>query len=87
MALDDDGYHTLSVAEAYALPEREFRQLFCSVVIELTREVADIFTKRVDFLRDGRRIEDLTTKEMQEIVLSHQYWFRPKTARLAANEA
>jgi hypothetical protein len=39
---------TMSVAEAYTLRQREFRQLFCSVVIELTREVVDIFTKRVD---------------------------------------
>jgi hypothetical protein len=86
MAFDGD-FHSLSVAEAHALPEPEFRQLFSAVVIELTGELGETFTKRVDFLRDGRRIEMLTTREMREIVLQHQSWFNPKKRPTAANAA
>jgi hypothetical protein len=83
----DNGFHAITVAEAHALPEAEFRALFVRVVIELIGEFGEIFIKRVDFLKDGRRVETLTIKEMQSIVLRHQAWFAPKTARLAANNA
>lgn len=80
MAVGNDGFHTLSVAEAYALPENAFRALFVKCVIELTGAFGELFTQRIDFL--GRRLEQLSTREMQEIVLRHQEWFshRPKAA-------
>lgn len=78
MAVDNAGFLTLSVAEALRLGERELRDLFVRVVIELEGEMADTFTERVDFLRDGRRPETMTTREMREAILKYQYWFNPK---------
>lgn len=89
MAVDDGGFLTLSVAEARTLPEQEFRELFVRVVNELIDELAETFTHDVDFLgKDGERApSSLSTREMREVILRHQYWFNPKTTkRRAAND-
>jgi hypothetical protein len=85
MAFDGDFYR-VTVEEAHALPDREFRALFCETVAELIFECGDMFTREIDFLRDGRRAESLGTSEMREAVLKYQYWFNPKTTRIAAND-
>jgi hypothetical protein len=70
MAFDGVTY-SISVAEAHALPEGEFRDLFCAAINQLagyggTRALA------IAFLAEGRAARDLTTSEMRQVVLAHQ---------------
>jgi hypothetical protein len=81
MAMDRDRYHRVSVAEAHTLPEPLFRSLFVCVAIEMRDDSGETFMKRIDFR--GRRLEQLSTQEMREIVLRHQEWFNPRTQEVA----
>jgi hypothetical protein len=85
--MDDDDLR-ITVAQAHSFSERKLRELFVRVVNNLTYELAETFTKDVDFLgEDGDRAPSvLTTEQMRRAILRHQYWFNPKTTRLAAND-
>jgi hypothetical protein len=77
----------LSVKEAHDLPDADFRRRLVRHVIELEADLGRIFTTRIDFW--GRRLDQISTKEMREIVLRYQEWFNPKRmpVRLPANDA
>jgi hypothetical protein len=76
MAFDGVTYR-ISVAEAHALPEQEFRDLFVGAINEL---VGDFGTRALDiaFINEGRAARDLTTSEMRQVVLSHQGLLNPR---------
>ena len=75
MAFDGVTYR-ISVAEAHALPEQKFRDLFIGAINEL---VGDFGTRALDiaFLNEGRAARDLTTSEMRQVVLAHQGLLNP----------
>ena len=75
MAFDGVAYR-ISVAEAHALPEQEFRDLFVDAINEL---VGDFGTRALNiaFLNEGRAARDLTTSEMRQVVLAHQALLNP----------
>lgn len=75
MAFDGEMYR-VTIAEAHALPEQEFRDLFCSTINELVNEMG---SRALDiaFLNDGRSARDLSTAEMRQVVLAHQPLLNP----------
>jgi hypothetical protein len=75
MAFDGDMYR-ISIAEAHALPEQEFRDLFCDAIGELVYETG---SRALDiaFLNEGRAARELTTSEMRQVVLAHQSLLNP----------
>jgi hypothetical protein len=75
MAFDGATY-SISIAEAHALPEQEFRDLFCAAINQL---VGDGGTRALDiaFVNEGRAARDLTTSEMRQVVLAHQNLLNP----------
>lgn len=75
IAFDGEIYR-VTIAEAHALPEQEFRDLFCDAIGELVNEIG---TSALDiaFLREGRAARDLTTGEMRQVVLAHQNLLNP----------
>jgi hypothetical protein len=79
MAFDGDMYR-ISIAEAHALPEDTFRDLFCAAINEL---IGDSGTRALDiaFLNEGRSARDLATNEMRQVVLAHQTLLNPPAPR------
>lgn len=75
MAFDGEAYR-ISIAEAHALPEEKFRDLFCITINEL---VSDMGTRALDiaFLNEGKAARNLTTAEMRQVVLAHQSLLNP----------
>ena len=80
MAFDGEMYR-VSIAEAHALPEQEFRDLFCDAIGELVYETG---SRALDiaFLNEGRAARDLTTSEMRQVVLAHQNLLNPPPPRV-----
>jgi hypothetical protein len=75
MAFDGEMYR-ISVAEAHALPEQEFRDLFCDTIGELVHEIGSR-ALHIAFLNEGRAARDITTSEMRQVVLAHQNLLNP----------
>jgi hypothetical protein len=75
MAFDGVMY-SISVAEAHALPEREFRDLFIDAINELVGDCG-VQALNIAFLNEGRVASDLTTGEMRQVVLAHQDLLNP----------
>ena len=63
--------YSISVAEAHALPEQEFRELFCAGINPLVG-YGGTRALKIAFLAEGRAARDLTTSEMRQVVLAHQ---------------
>ena len=75
MASDGEVYR-ISVADAHALPEDSFRNLFCAAISELVGEVGT-GALGIAFLNEGKSARDLSTSEMRQVVLAHQSLLNP----------
>ena len=75
MTFDGEMYR-ISVADAHALPEDSFRNLFCAAISELVGEVGT-GALGISFLNDGKSARDLSTNEMRQVVLAHQSLLNP----------
>jgi hypothetical protein len=75
MAFDGEIYR-ISVADAHALPEDSFRDLFCAAINELVGEVGT-GALGIAFLNEGKFARDLSTSEMRQVVLAHQNLLNP----------
>ena len=75
MAFDGEMYR-ISVADAHALPEDLFRDLFCAAISELVGEVGT-GALGIAFLNEGKSARDLTTSEMRQVVLAYQNLLNP----------
>ena len=75
MAFDGETYR-ISIAEAHALPEQQFRDLFVVAVNELVGG-SGVAALGIAFINEGRAARDLTTSEMRQVVLAHQALLNP----------
>jgi hypothetical protein len=75
MAFDGEMYR-ISIAEAHALPEQQFRDLFIEAIDELVGD-SGIRALGIRFLNEGRSPRDLSTTEMRQVVLAHQNLLNP----------
>jgi hypothetical protein len=75
MAFDGVEY-SISTAEAHALPEQEFRDLFVAAINELAGD-SGVRALDIAFLNEGRLARDLSTSEMRQVVLAHQNLLNP----------
>jgi hypothetical protein len=80
MAFNGESYR-ITLAEAHALPETEFRDLFCGAIDALVHEVGTQ-ALAIAFLNEGRSARDLGTAEMRQVVLAHQKLLNPPRPKL-----
>jgi hypothetical protein len=80
MAFDGDAYR-ISIAEAHALPEDTFRDLFCGAIAELAGDCGS-HALDIAFLSEGRSARDLKTDEMRQVVMAHQSLLNPRPPKV-----
>ena len=77
----DGEMYRISVADAHALPEDSFRNLFCTAINDLVGEVGT-GALGIAFLNEGKSARDLSTSEMRQIVLAHQSLLNPTAPKV-----
>jgi hypothetical protein len=61
----------LSSEEVSRLSDEDYRMWFCRMISELE----EMLDEGATFLTQGRKLTDLTTDEMKQIVARNRYWF------------